>query len=218
MHLISKSDIEAIQISNMVIKSNARSNAYNKMHQLWQKDRAKTDTAFLFATCAYAFVYEETVASDRHRYLSYAIEALSDCIVQQDDWWIARFMRGVALQAVAISSDGQSLQEISADNDCEELIKKQMKSPKKEPYFLCPYLMTAISNIFQGKIECAVAIVEKGLAEVTSCAVAYPLNILLQPFGDAITIFRGIGMNDLAERIKDVGLTLFPRSTSLVSF
>ncbi|WDV48112.1 hypothetical protein PV797_10540 [Clostridiaceae bacterium M8S5] len=216
MRLISKSDVEAIQLSNLVIKSNGH-RAYQKMQQAWQNDRTNTDTAFLFATCAFAFVYEESIAPDRHRYLSHAIDAFSDCINQRNDWWMARFMRGVALQAIVISSAEQSLQDVYED-DCEVLIKQQMKSSKKEPYFLCPYLMVAKSNIFEGKIDYAIEIAERGLQELTHSEVVYPLNILLQPFGDAIAIFRNIGRDDLAERIKYVGLSLFPRSISLASF
>lgn len=216
MHFISKSDVEAIQLSNLVIKTNARSRVYSNMEQNWKSNRTKSDVAFSFAACALAYVYEETVAPDRHKYLSKSIEALTDCVNLKQDWWMARFLRIGALQALVVPSDGEI--DISAERDCKELIKQQLESERKEPYFLCPYLMEAKSYIFQGNIEYAVKSVEKGLAEIQPSALKYPLNILLQPFGDAIIIFRGVGMDDLAERIKYAGLRLFPHSSSLASF
>lgn len=218
MHLISKSDVEAVQISNLLIKSNSRNKTYLDLQNSWEDDNTKTEKVFLFAMCALANVYEETVASERHRYLSHAIEALSDCINQVDDWWMARFLRAGALQSIVISSDGMSLQDENDEDDCEILIKQQKDSTEKAPYFLCPYLLKAKSYIFQGNVDQAIAIIEEGLELVEPSAVKYPLNILLQPFGDAITIFRNVGREDLAERIKFFGLTLFPRSTSLASF
>lgn len=218
MRLISKSDIEAIQISNLLSKTNARKSAYNRLLETWENDNTKMDTAFLFATFALACVYEETVAPERHRYLSQAIEALSNCIKQRDDWWMARFLRSSALQAILISADGMSLQNENDEDDCDILIKQQKESTDKAQYFLCPYLIKSKSYIFQGKVDQAIEIINEGLENVELSAIKYPLNILLQPFGDNISILRSIGRNDLAERIKKVGCILFPSSTSLEIF
>ncbi len=216
MRLISKSDVEAMQLSNLVIKTNARSKVYSDLEKKWQNNRSNPDIAFLFAACALAYVYEETVAPDRHKYLSKSIEALTDCINLQDDWWMARFLRIGALQSLVVPSDGKNT--LSAETDCEILLGQQSKCDQKEPYFLCTYLLEAKSYIFQGNIECAVKSVEKGLEDIEQKELKYPLNILLQPFGDAITIFRSLGMRDLADRIKNAGLKLFPNSSSLASF
>lgn len=218
MRLISKSDIEAIQISNLLIKSNSRTRVYKQTQESWESDKTKTDTAFLFATCALACVYEEEVIPERYKYLYQAIDILTDCIAQQDDWWMARFLRSGALQAIVISSDGLSLQNEDDEEDCDILIEQQMQSKEKAPYFLCPYLIKAKSYIFQGNVDQAVAIVEEGLSNVEPEYIKYSLNILLQPFGDAITIFRTVGRDDMAERIKYFGLALFPKSSSLASF
>ena len=217
MRLISKSDIEAIQISNLLSKTNSRKTAYNRVLETWENDNTNMDTAFLFSTFALASVYEETIAPERHRYLSQAIDALSICIKQQDDWWMARFLRSVALQSILVSADGMSLQNENDEDDCDILIKQQKESTEKAPYFLCPYLMKAKSYIFQGYVDQGIALINKGLENVELSAVKYPLNILLQPFGDNITILRSIGRDDLAEPIKNVGCILFPSSSSLAA-
>lgn len=218
MRLISKSDIEAIQLSNLLMKSNSCTRVYAQMQKAWESDKTKIETSFTFAACAFARVYEEEVAPERHKYLSQAIDALSDCITQQGDWWMARFLRSSALQAIVISSDGMSLQEEEEEDDCDILIKQQMESKEKEPYFLCPYLIKAKTYIFKGNVDQAVTIIEEGLNNVEPKYLMYTLNIFLQPFGDTITIFRTVGREDLAKRIKNFGLTLFPKSLSLVSF
>lgn len=218
MRLISKSDIEAIQISNLLSKTNSRKSAFKRLQDTWKNDNTKMDTAFLFGTFALACVYEESVAPDQHRYLSQAIEALSDCIKQQNDWWMARFLRSGALQAILISADGMSLQNEDDEDDCDILIKQQKEGTEQAPYFLCPYLMKAKSYIFQGYVEEANTIINEGLENVELSAINYSLNILLQPFGDSITILRSIGRDDMAERVKHAGCILFPSSTSLAAF
>lgn len=218
MRLISKSDIEAIQISNLLSKTNSRISAYNRLQETWEKDNTNMDTAFLFATFSLACVYEETVAPDRHKYLSQAIEIFSNCIEQREDWWMARFLRSIALQAIIISADGMSLQNENNQDDSDILIKLQKDSKDKAPYFLCPYLIKAKSLILQGYVDKAIAIIDEGIENVELSAIEYPLNILIQPFGDIITILRSIGKNDLVERIKNVGCILFPNSPSLALF
>ncbi len=218
MHLISKSDVESVQISNLLIKTGARNTVYTKTMNLWQKNRKKTDNAFLFANCALASVYEETVASERHKYLSMAIAVLSDCIEERSDWWMARFLRGGALQAIVISSDGQLLQPNGKEDDLDILIRMQNESKEKEPYFLCTYLLKAKSCIFQGNVDGALETIQEGLTSVTPGTVKYPLNVLLQPFGDTIMILRSLKMEEMAESVKNFGLILFPKSNSLTIF
>lgn len=218
MYLISKPDVESIQISNLLIKIGAQNTVYTKTMNSWQENRKKTDNAFLFANCALASVYEETVASERHRYLSMAIAALSDCIEERPDWWMARFLRGGALQAIVISSDGQLLQPDDEEDDLDALIRMQNESEEKEPYFLCSYLLKAKSCIFRGDVDNALKTILEGLASVTPRTVKYSLNTLLQPFGDTIMILRSLEMEEMAESVKNFGLILFPRSDSLAVF
>lgn len=218
MYLISKPDVESIQISNLLIKIGAQNTVYTKTMNSWQENRKKTDNAFLFANCALASVYEETVASERHRYLSMAIAALSDCIEERPDWWMARFLRGGALQAIVISSDGQLLQPDDEEDDLDALIRMQNESEEKEPYFLCSYLLKAKSCIFRGDVDNALKTILEGLASVTPRTVKYSLNALLQPFGDTIMILRSLEMEEMAENVKNFGLILFPRSNSLAVF
>lgn len=218
MHLISKSDVESVQITNLLTKTGARNTVYTKAMNSWQENRKKPDNAFLFANCALASVYEETVAPERHRYLSMAIAALSDCIKERPDWWMARFLRGGALQAIVISSDGQLLQPDGEEDDLDALIRMQNESEEKEAYFLCPYLLKAKSCIFRGDVDGALETIREGLASVTPGTVKYSLNALLQPFGDTITILRSLEMEEMAESVKNFGMILFPRSDSLAAF
>lgn len=218
MYLISKKDVESIQISNLLIKSGARNKIYANTMKSWQEDRKKFDSAFLFANCALASVYEETVAPERHKYLSMAIAALSDCIEERTDWWIARYLRGSALQAIVISSEGQLLQLVGEEDDLDVLIRMQKECDEKEPYFLCTYLLKAKTCIFRGDVNGALETIQEGLETVECGASKYSLNILLQPFGDTITILRSLEKEEMAESIKNFGKTLFPKSISLAEF
>lgn len=216
MQLISKSDIDAIQTANLLVKTNMHRNAYRSFQQSWIDDKTKLDNAFLFAFCSFILYKKDDIeTAERYKYLFHAMEALTDCLDQSEDWWIARFLRINALQANDALPNSQPFKNIKPKKDLEELIRQQAQSQKKEPYFLCPYIISAKSNILKGKLDEAANIIEMGFAEVRTFIATYALDIFMHPFIDIINCLRNVHMDDYAERVKYAGITMFPRSVAL---
>jgi len=218
MRLISQSDAEIVQIANLVIRSTARNTVHRSLREAWESTPNNPEKAFAYAAYSLAYVQVETISSERHKHLTHAVEALTDCLVSYDDWWLARFLRCETMQELPPSTENHlHRQVVSAEEDRLELLSRQEKLLKTEPYFLCPYISEAKASVCQGKIDDAINTVDVGLEKVKLFSVQYRLNVLIQPFISAILLFREVGLETIAERIKLAGLSLFPRSATLAS-
>jgi hypothetical protein len=216
MRSISRTDAEAIQLANLVIRSKACEKVLSDLRGAWENNRKNPEKAFTFAAAILAYVHKEDIASEKHKHLTKAVEALNDCLDCYDDWWIARFLRSEALYELPLTSENpESAHFTTAGSDRAVLLEQQDAYSQTEPYFLCTYISISKSYIYKGEIDAASKAVETGLSKVKVVPVQYPLNSLIQPFADLIILFREVGIVTLAEHVKYAGLALFPRSSTL---
>jgi hypothetical protein len=214
MLLISRLDVETIQISNMAARSASGEAVCASLKKAWEADRGNPEKAFACAACYLAYVHREPIASEKHKHLTQAAEALAACLSCREGWWLARFLYTEALQELPSNSYDDKA---SAEAERDLLLRMQKESGQKAPYFLCPYISKAKQLICQGDISGAAEAVEEGLKDAEASVSPHSLNQLVQPFADAIILFREVRMQEAAEKVKLAGLALFPRSAALAS-
>lgn len=186
----------------------------------FEQDPDNIENAFNYGACMSSYMLIDRADFTKANHLFEVNKAFTGCLRQKSAWWLVRFLRSelnTGLPDEAVGGKIPALKQVKPEEDIKILLEQQHSAAEQFPYFLCPYMSRTRNLIIQGKLDEARESYQLGLDEVKIEKSPIYLPYLTWPFFDTVVYFKKLDMNDIADEIKKISLTLFPNAKNLLS-